>query len=95
MAKIDVNSPEERRYAKDVADWCARSLAEAKETGAFDTRCFVQNADLIIAALREYAEHHPFGDHRPTIAELEAILREPDTPVRVNPDGSVSTLARA
>lgn len=45
-----------RTHAKDVADWCARSLAEAKETGAFDTRCFVQNADLIIAALREYAE---------------------------------------
>lgn len=47
--------PENRPYAKTVADWCARSLAEAKDTGAFDTRCFVQNADLIIAALREYA----------------------------------------
>jgi len=45
----------DRAYAAVIADWCARSLAEAKESGAFDTRCFVQNVDLIIAALREYA----------------------------------------
>lgn len=30
------------------------------------------------------------SDRRPTIAELEAILQEPDAPVTVNPDGTVS-----
>ncbi len=48
-------SAEDRRYAVDVADWCARELAKARETGSLETRPFVQNADLIIAALREYA----------------------------------------
>lgn len=44
-----------RKYAGEVADWCARELAKARETGDLETRPFVQNADLIIAALREYA----------------------------------------
>lgn len=47
-------SADERRYANDVADWCERELVKARETGNLETRPFVQNADLIIAALREY-----------------------------------------
>ena len=46
---------DERRYAKDVADWCERELVSARRTGHLETRPFVQNAVLIIAALREYA----------------------------------------
>lgn len=53
---VDITgSANDRRYATDVADWCARELATAKDTGCLETRPFVQNADLIIAALREYA----------------------------------------
>jgi hypothetical protein len=48
-------SAEDRRYAVEVADWCARELAKARENGSLETRPFVQNADMIIAALREYA----------------------------------------
>ena len=44
-----------RAYAKDVADWCERELKKASESGHLETRPFVQNAVLIIAALREYA----------------------------------------
>lgn len=44
-----------RAYAKDVADWCARELAEAKGEGHPLGRAYVQNIDLIIEALREYA----------------------------------------
>ena len=49
-------SKDERRSAGEIADWCARELATAKTTGNLETRPFVQNADLIIAALREYAQ---------------------------------------
>lgn len=34
----------------------------------------------------------PVAKGKPTIAELEAILREDDQPVHVNPDGSVSRI---
>jgi len=46
----------DRAYAKDVAEWCERSLSEARRVGYLDTRPFVQNVQLIICALREYAE---------------------------------------
>lgn len=48
-----------RAYANEVADWCARELKRAKEDGAPMGRAYVQNADLIIAALREYASRPP------------------------------------
>lgn len=48
-----------RAYAKEVADWCARELAEAKGRGDPMGRAYVQNIDLIIAALREYATKPP------------------------------------
>jgi len=45
-----------RAYATEVADWCERELKMAKELGGrMDYRCYVQNVDLIIGALREYA----------------------------------------
>lgn len=42
------------RYAQDVADWCQRSLDDARKNGRLETRPFVQNVELIIAALRAY-----------------------------------------
>lgn len=45
----------DRAAARDVAEWCARELAKARCEGHLETRPFVQNADLIVAALREYA----------------------------------------
>ena len=48
-------SESERKYAGDVAALCSRELTMARATGHLETRPFVQNADLIIAALREYA----------------------------------------
>lgn len=48
-------TPAERKYASDIAEWCARELAKARSSGDLETRPFVQNADLIIAALREYS----------------------------------------
>lgn len=50
-------STADRKYASDVADWCARELAKARTSGDLETRPFVQNADLIIAALREYGQN--------------------------------------
>lgn len=47
-------SASDRHAARDVAEWCARELAKARRDGHLETRPFVQNADLIIAALREY-----------------------------------------
>ncbi len=52
---VGISHDDHRRAAKDVADWCERELIKAKETGSLETRPFVQNVDLIIAALREYA----------------------------------------
>ena len=53
---VDITgSDDDRRYARDVAQWCARELVTARRTGDLETRPFVQNADLIIAALLEYA----------------------------------------
>lgn len=49
-------STKDRAAARDVAEWCDRVLREAKHQGHLETRPFVQNADLIIAALREYSE---------------------------------------
>ena len=46
---------EDRAYAKDVADWCERELIAARTSGNLETRPFVQNAQLIINALRAYA----------------------------------------
>lgn len=45
---------ERRRWAIEVANWCERSLKTACETGEFDQRPYVQNASLIVEALREY-----------------------------------------
>lgn len=54
-------SAEERKYALDVAEWCARELNTARSTGDLETRPFVQNADLIIAALLEYGSSEAKG----------------------------------
>ncbi|HMH95668.1 MAG TPA: hypothetical protein VK577_03695 [Bradyrhizobium sp.] len=48
-----------RAYANEVADWCARELEEAKGQRQPMGRAYVQNVDLIIAALREYANQPP------------------------------------
>jgi hypothetical protein len=40
-----------KRNVKDVADWYRRELANARRTGQLETRPFVQNAEMIIAAL--------------------------------------------
>lgn len=53
---IITGSPSDRHAANFVAEWCARELAKARQFGDLETRPFVQNADLIIAALREYAQ---------------------------------------
>ncbi len=45
-----------RSYAAEVADWCARELKGAKESGSPMGRAYVQNIDMIIVALREYAK---------------------------------------
>jgi hypothetical protein len=47
---------EDRAYARCVADWCEREVRKACEFGRLETRPFVQNVELIIAALREYAD---------------------------------------
>jgi hypothetical protein len=51
-------------HASDVADWCQRELDLARKTGEMDPRCFVQNMELIIAALRAYegANHADEGE---------------------------------
>lgn len=49
------------RHARDVAEWCQRSLEQAKAGGDFDTRCMVQNAALIVAALRAYSGSPPLS----------------------------------
>lgn len=51
--------PSKRAYATEVADWCERELKSAKENGERMGRAYVQNVDLIIAALREYAAKPP------------------------------------
>ena len=70
---------DERKYAKDVADWCERSLTNASATGTMDTRAFVQNAELIITALREYANEQSTSvvqwPDEATAAMKEAIYR--------------------
>ena len=55
MPKI-TGSNDDRKWAAEVAEWCGRELDKARNTGKLETRPFVQNADLIVAALREYAE---------------------------------------
>ena len=45
----------DRAYATEVADWCTRELNEARGAGTSMGRAYVQNVDLIIKALREYA----------------------------------------
>jgi hypothetical protein len=45
-----------RRWAIDVADWIERELTDARSgTKEMSMRPFVQNAELIVEALREYA----------------------------------------
>lgn len=46
---------EDRRRALDVANWIERDLQSARSMGEMSTRGLVQNVELIIAALREYA----------------------------------------
>lgn len=48
-----------RAYATEVADWCAREHHAAKEHGDPMGRAYVQNVELIIEALREYAYRSP------------------------------------
>lgn len=48
-----------RAYATEVADWCQRELDAAKAHGSPTGRAYVQNIDLIIEALREYASRPP------------------------------------
>lgn len=45
-----------RRWASGVADWIERDLQSTRATGEMSTRGLVQNVELIIAALREYAQ---------------------------------------
>lgn len=40
-------------YCNDVADWIERTRTEARRTGNFDTRCLIQNVELIVTALRD------------------------------------------
>ena len=49
-------------YIVDIADWCERSVADASKFGGIDTMAFVQNAELIIDALRAYAKPEAFPD---------------------------------
>lgn len=65
-----------------------RSLAGAVTDGP----SFAEIRDSLAKEKNDAAFSTPPGTIRrkPTIAELEAILKEPDTPVRVNPDGSVT-----
>jgi len=53
----------QRSYANEVANWCERELKEAKGYATGDAspmgRAYVQNIDLIIKALREYACRPP------------------------------------
>jgi hypothetical protein len=49
----------ERAYADEVANWCARELADARKGDLTMGRAYVQNIDLIIKALREYAATPP------------------------------------
>lgn len=51
-------SAQDRAAAAGIAEWCARELAKARQTGHLETRPFVQNADLIVAALREFADRN-------------------------------------
>lgn len=45
----------DRSAANDVADWIERERAEARANGWWpEKRAYVQNIDLIVAALREY-----------------------------------------
>lgn len=50
-----------RGYAVQVADWCQRELDDVKKHAQAPPmgRAYVQNVDLIIKALREYAARPP------------------------------------
>ena len=62
---------EKNRWAGEVADWCARSLDNARVLGrSLDTRPFVQNIDLIIAALRAYEGPTPMREEPKEEAEV-------------------------
>lgn len=75
---------EDRVYAGDVADWCERELKAAKETGTLETRPFVQNAQMIIDALRVYAVSGAVTPGQ-SVADIKEHLR---TLKKDKPDGS-------
>jgi hypothetical protein len=74
MAVEITGSDAERYFALEVAAWCERELTTARNTGHLETRPFVQNADLIIAALKEYgaskAAH--YAEQQANLAKLSA-----------------------
>ena len=51
----EMSEGQRRRAARNVAAWCQRELDTARATGHLETRPLVQNVELIIEALREYA----------------------------------------
>jgi hypothetical protein len=67
----------EREYAAEVADWCERELKVAKETGNLETRPFVQNAQLIVDALRAYSVAGVVSSGQ-NIASIKDMLRTPE-----------------
>lgn len=73
-------------YARDVADWCQRSLDDARKSGRLETRPFVQNAEMIIAALRTYG-------NKPTVVKLNSHGGGTGVNDYEMSDGSVETLA--
>lgn len=54
-----MDSGSKRVYANEVANWCERELKSAAENGDPMGRAYMQNIDLIIEALREYARRAP------------------------------------
>lgn len=77
MVKI-TGAGNDRAAARDVAEWCARELATARQTGHLETRPFVQNVDIIIAALREFSRRQmDFGEARHAFeSKIETAIEE-------------------
>lgn len=60
-----------KKNVRDIADWCRRELETARRTGSLETRPFVQNADLIIAALDHIGNPLLTPEHPDALAALE------------------------
>ncbi len=54
LFSLEADAVDDYKWAFEIADWCQRCLDEARTTGRFETRPFVQNAALIIKSLRYY-----------------------------------------